>query len=55
MEKPGTRERILRTALLTFAERGYHRAAVDEIVTLIRDAGFTPTQRTTEYDILRIY
>ena len=39
-----------------------HRAAdyvntitVDEIVTLIREAGFTPAQRNTEYDILRLY
>jgi len=28
---------------------------VDEIVTLIREAGFTPAQRTTEYEILRTY
>ena len=28
---------------------------VDEIVTLIRDAGFTPAQRTTEYEILKRY
>ena len=29
--------------------------ARDEIVTLIREAGFTPVQRTTEYRILKIY
>jgi len=28
---------------------------VEEIVTLIREAGFTPAQRTTEYEILRRY
>jgi 2-iminoacetate synthase ThiH len=28
---------------------------VDEIMTLIRDAGFTPAQRTTDYDILKTY
>jgi CofH subfamily radical SAM domain protein len=46
----------------TLFEENVHRAAdyvnritVDEIVTLIRDAGFTPAQRTTEYEILRTY
>ena len=46
----------------TLFEENVHRAAdyvntigVDEIVTLIREAGFTPAQRNTEYDILRIY
>jgi len=28
---------------------------VEEIVTLIREAGFTPAQRTTEYEILHTY
>jgi 2-iminoacetate synthase ThiH len=28
---------------------------VEEIVTLIREAGFTPAQRTTEYDVLARY
>jgi len=28
---------------------------VDEIMTLIRDAGFTPAQRTTDYEILNTY
>jgi 2-iminoacetate synthase ThiH len=28
---------------------------VDEIVTLIREAGFTPAQRNTQYEILRSY
>jgi dehypoxanthine futalosine cyclase len=44
----------------TLFEENVHRAAdyvnritVDEIVTLIRDAGFTPAQRTTEYEILQ--
>ena len=46
----------------TLFEENVHRAAdyvnritVDEIVTLIQEAGFTPAQRTTEYEILRIY
>jgi dehypoxanthine futalosine cyclase len=46
----------------TLFEENVHRAAdyvntvgVDEIVTLIREAGFTPAQRNTEYDILRSY
>ncbi|MBM4442359.1 MAG: dehypoxanthine futalosine cyclase [Candidatus Rokubacteria bacterium] len=46
----------------TLFEENVHKAAeyvntitVDEIVTLIRDAGFTPAQRNTEYDILRTY
>jgi cyclic dehypoxanthinyl futalosine synthase len=30
-----------------------NRTTVAEIETLIREAGFTPAQRTTEYDILR--
>ena len=46
----------------TLFEENVHRAAdyvntigVDEIVALIREAGFTPAQRNTEYDILRVY
>ena len=46
----------------TLFEENVHRAAeyvntisVDEIVTLIREAGFTPAQRTTEYEIVRRY
>jgi cyclic dehypoxanthinyl futalosine synthase len=46
----------------TLFEENVHKAAayvntisVDEIVTLIREAGFTPTQRNTEYDVLRTY
>jgi dehypoxanthine futalosine cyclase len=46
----------------TLFEENVHKAAehvntitVDEIVTLIRDAGFTPAQRNTEYEILRTY
>jgi 2-iminoacetate synthase ThiH len=29
--------------------------SVDEMVTLIREAGFTPARRTTEYEILERY
>jgi cyclic dehypoxanthinyl futalosine synthase len=32
-----------------------NRTTVDEIVALIRDAGFTPAQRTTEYEVLKTY
>jgi 2-iminoacetate synthase ThiH len=32
-----------------------NKTTVDEIMTLIRDAGFTPAQRTTDYDILKTY
>ena len=46
----------------TLFEENVHAAAdyvnkttVEEIVDLIRDAGFTPAQRTTTYDILRTY
>jgi cyclic dehypoxanthinyl futalosine synthase len=46
----------------TLFEENVHKAAayvntvgVDEIVTLIREAGFTPAQRNTEYEILRTY
>ena len=46
----------------TLFEENVHKAAayvntvdVDEIVTLIREAGFTPAQRNTEYAILRTY
>jgi cyclic dehypoxanthinyl futalosine synthase len=46
----------------TLFEENVHRAAdyvnsisVDEIVTLIREAGFTPAQRTTSYDILKVF
>ena len=46
----------------TLFEENVHAAAdfvnkttVEEIVTLIRDAGFTPAQRTTEYEILQTY
>jgi cyclic dehypoxanthinyl futalosine synthase len=31
----------------------YNRTTVEEIIALIRDAGFVPAQRTTLYDILR--
>src|SRR5438105_11091005 len=46
----------------TLFEENVHKAAayvntitVDEMVTLIREAGFTPVQRDTEYAILRTY
>ena len=46
----------------TLFEENVHRAAdyvntigVEEIVTLIREAGFTPARRTTEYEILERY
>jgi cyclic dehypoxanthinyl futalosine synthase len=46
----------------TLFEENVHKAAayvntisVDEMVALIREAGFTPAQRTTEYEILRVY
>jgi CofH subfamily radical SAM domain protein len=46
----------------TLFEENVHAAAdyvnkitVDEIITLIREAGFTPVQRTTEYEILKVY
>jgi cyclic dehypoxanthinyl futalosine synthase len=46
----------------TLFEENVHAAAdyvnkttVDEVTTLIREAGFTPAQRTTLYEILRVY
>jgi len=46
----------------TLFEENVHAAAdyvntttVEEIITLIREAGFTPAQRTTTYEILRAY
>jgi cyclic dehypoxanthinyl futalosine synthase len=46
----------------TLFEENVHRAAdyvntigVDEMITLIREAGFTPAQRTTTYEIIRTY
>ena len=33
----------------------YNRTTVDEVTDIIRDAGFTPAQRTTLYEILRYY
>jgi cyclic dehypoxanthinyl futalosine synthase len=46
----------------TLFEENVHKAAayvntisVDEMVMLIREAGFTPAQRNTEYEILRTY
>jgi cyclic dehypoxanthinyl futalosine synthase len=46
----------------TLFEENVHAAAdyvnkttVDEIIALIREAGFTPAQRTTTYEILRVY
>jgi cyclic dehypoxanthinyl futalosine synthase len=46
----------------TLFEENVHRAAdyvnrvtVEEITTLIREAGFTPVQRTTTYDVVRTW
>jgi cyclic dehypoxanthinyl futalosine synthase len=46
----------------TLFEENVHKAAdyvntisVDEMITLIKEAGFTPAQRTTEYEILHRY
>ncbi|MGH7359502.1 MAG: dehypoxanthine futalosine cyclase, partial [Candidatus Rokuibacteriota bacterium] len=46
----------------TLFEENVHRAAdyvntitVDEIVSLIREAGFRPVQRTTLYETVRAY
>ncbi|HYS92732.1 MAG TPA: dehypoxanthine futalosine cyclase, partial [Candidatus Acidoferrales bacterium] len=46
----------------TLFEENVHAAAdyvnkttVDEIVILIREAGFTPVQRTTGYEIIKVY
>ncbi|MGH7390905.1 MAG: cyclic dehypoxanthinyl futalosine synthase [Candidatus Rokuibacteriota bacterium] len=46
----------------TLFEENVHKAAdyvntigVEELATLIRDAGFTPVQRTTTYELLRTY
>ncbi|HSL50974.1 MAG TPA: TetR/AcrR family transcriptional regulator [Candidatus Deferrimicrobiaceae bacterium] len=36
MTKPGTRDKILQAALEIFAEKGYHRALVDDIVRASR-------------------
>ncbi|MGH7384941.1 MAG: TetR/AcrR family transcriptional regulator, partial [Candidatus Rokuibacteriota bacterium] len=36
MTKPATRDRILQAALEIFAEKGYHRALVDDIVRASR-------------------
>ena len=46
----------------TLFEENVHRAAdyvntitVEEIAALIREAGFTPVQRTTAYERLRVF
>ncbi|MFQ5897026.1 MAG: cyclic dehypoxanthinyl futalosine synthase [Candidatus Methylomirabilia bacterium] len=46
----------------TLFEENVHRAAdfvntttVEEVIALIREAGFTPAQRTTLYEILKVY
>ena len=33
----------------------YNRTSVDEIKAIIKDAGFTPAQRTTKYEILNVF
>ena len=46
----------------TLFEENVHRAAdyvnritVDELTTLIREAGFTPVQRTTSYEVVKVW
>jgi cyclic dehypoxanthinyl futalosine synthase len=46
----------------TLVEENVHAAAnfvnktsTDEVITLIRESGFTPAQRTTLYEILKVY
>ena len=37
-------------------EAGHHlRATVEEVQTLIREAGFVPAQRDTQYEVLRVF
>ena len=33
----------------------FNRSSVDEIKAIIKDAGFTPAQRTTKYEILNVF
>ena len=33
----------------------YNRTSIDEIQAMIREAGFTPAQRTTKYEVLRVF
>ncbi|MBF8267370.1 MAG: Radical domain protein [Dehalococcoidia bacterium] len=33
----------------------YSRTTTEEVLAMIREAGFTPAQRTTKYDILRVF
>ena len=33
----------------------YNRTTTDEIQAIIRDAGFTPAQRTTKYEVLHVF
>jgi len=33
----------------------YNRTSIEEIQSIIRDAGFIPAQRTTKYEILRVF
>jgi len=42
-------ERVVRAAGASYT------IAVDQVVSLIREAGFTPVQRTTQYDTVRVY
>ena len=48
-------KRILEAAAGLIVRYGFDKTTVDEIITLIRDAGFTPAQRTTDYEIIRTY
>jgi len=42
-------ERVVRAAGASYT------IAVDQVVSMIREAGFTPVQRTTQYDVLRVF
>ena len=42
-------ERVVRAAGASYT------IAVDQVVSLIREAGFTPVQRTTQYEVLRVF
>jgi CofH subfamily radical SAM domain protein len=33
----------------------YNRTTTEDVLDMIRDAGFTPAQRTTKYEILRVF
>jgi 2-iminoacetate synthase ThiH len=33
----------------------YNRTSIDEIKEMIKEAGFQPVQRTTKYEILKVF